>query len=131
MFCSQCGKEYIDGSKFCPSCGYNLELSSSSKSNESASPILQEDLLSVKSKEKSLAVAGLLNIALVGAGYFYVGKYIWGTILLIAAVMAFIYAPEMLLALFVLATIGSIYAAHRHNKKLMENLLNSNKKNKT
>ena len=127
MFCSQCGKEYLDGTKFCPSCGYNLDTGNAA-SIEKANGNFQEDLLSVKSKEKSLAVAGLLNIALIGAGYFYVGKYIWGTILLTAAVMAFIYAPEMLMALFILATIGSIYAAHRHNKKLLANLLNSNKK---
>lgn len=130
MFCSQCGKEIVDGAKFCPSCGCNLD-SANASSCEKKNSIFQEDLLSVKSKEKSLAVAGLINIALIGAGYFYVGKYIWGTILLIAAILSFIYAPEMLLALFILATIGSIYAAHRHNKKLLENLLNSNKKNKT
>ena len=130
MFCSQCGKEIVDGAKFCPSCGCNLE-SANDSSCEKTGSNFREDLLSVKSKEKSLAVAGLINIALIGAGYFYVGKYIWGTILLIAAILSFIYAPEMLLALFVLATIGSIYAAHRHNKKLLENLLNSNKRNKT
>lgn len=130
MFCSQCGKELLDGVKFCPSCGYNLD-SANASSNEKGNSNFQEDLVSVKSKEKSLAVAGLINIVLIGAGYFYVGKYIWGTILLIAAILSFIYAPEMLLALFVLATIGSIYAAHRHNKKMLENLLNSNKKNKT
>ena len=130
MFCSQCGKEYIDGVKFCPFCGYNLD-SANASSNEKDNSNFQEDLVSIKSKEKSLAVAGLINIVLIGAGYFYVGKYIWGTILLIAVILSFIYAPEMLLALFVLATIGSIYAAHRHNKKMLENLLNSNKKNKT
>lgn len=131
MFCPKCGKEYLDDSKFCSSCGYDLDSSSTSASKEQPSSALQEDLLSVKSKEKSLAVAGLLNIALIGAGYFYVGKYIWGTILLIAAVMAFIYAPEMLPALFVLAIIGSIYAAYRYNKRLLRDLLNSNNKKTT
>ena len=131
MFCPKCGKEYTDGSKFCSSCGYNLDSSSFSDSNEPSSATFQENVLSIKSKEKSLAVAGLLNIVLIGAGYFYVGKYIWGAILLIAAIMAFIYAPEMLLVLFILAVIGSTYAAHRHNKKLIENFLISNKKNKT
>jgi len=130
MFCPKCGKEYLDSSKFCSSCGYNLDSSNTSASKEQPYP-LQEDILSVKSKEKSLAVAGLLNIALIGAGYFYVGKYIWGTILLIAAVMAFIYSPEMLPALFILAIIGSIYAAYRYNKKLLRDLLNSNNKKTT
>lgn len=131
MFCPKCGKEYLDDSKFCSSCGYNLDSSNTSASKEQPSSALQEDILSVKSKEKSLAVAGLLNIALIGAGYFYVGKYIWGTILLIAAVMAFIYSPEMLPALFILAIIGSIYAAYRYNKKLLRDLLNSNNKKTT
>jgi len=131
MFCPKCGKEYLDSSKFCSSCGYNLDSSNTSASKEQPSSALQEDILSVKSKEKSLAVAGLLNIALIGAGYFYVGKYIWGTILLIAAVMAFIYSPEMLPALFILAIIGSIYAAYRYNKKLLRDLLNSNNKKTT
>lgn len=131
MFCPKCGKEYLDDSKYCSSCGYDLDSSSTSASKEQPSSALQEDLLSVKSKEKSLAVAGLLNIALIGAGYFYVGKYIWGTILLIAAVMAFIYAPKMLPALFVLAIIGSIYAAYRYNKRLLRDLLNSNNKKTT
>jgi hypothetical protein len=131
MFCPKCGKEYLDSSKFCSSCGYNLDSSNTSASKEQPSSALQEDILSVKSKEKSLAVAGLLNIALIGAGYFYVGKYIWGTILLIAAVMAFIYSPEMLPALFILAIIGSIYAAYRYNKKILRDLLNSNNKKTT
>ena len=45
--------------------------------------------------------------------------------------MAFIYSPEMLPALFILAIIGSIYAAYRYNKKLLRDLLNSNNKKTT
>ena len=31
MYCSQCGKEIADNSKFCPECGENLSSDSSSK----------------------------------------------------------------------------------------------------
>ena len=32
MFCSQCGKEIADNSKFCPECGENISDDSSKKS---------------------------------------------------------------------------------------------------
>ena len=86
---------------------------------------MQLDLLEVKAKEKSLAVAGLINVLLVGAGYFYVGKYVWGTIIVISAVLAVIYAPEAILGLEVLSICGSIYAAHKYNKTLLEDALKS------
>lgn len=124
MFCSQCGKEYQEGSKFCPSCGFNLEAKPIVQNNNLQNS-MQLDLLEVKAKEKSLAVAGLINVLLVGAGYFYVGKYVWGTIIVISAVLAVIYAPEAILGLEVLSICGSIYAAHKYNKTLLEDALKS------
>lgn len=124
MFCSQCGKEYQDGSKFCPSCGFNLETKMTTQNNNQQNS-MQIDLLEVRAKEKSLAIAGLINILLVGAGYFYVGKYIWGTIIIISAILAVIYAPEAILGLEVLSICGSIYAAHKYNQSLLEDVLRS------
>ena len=86
---------------------------------------MQMDLLEVKAKEKSLAIAGLINILLVGAGYFYVGKYVWGTIIVISAILAIMYAPEAILGLEILSICGSIYAAHKYNKALLEEVLKS------
>ena len=57
------------------------------------------------------------------------GRVFWKIIVMttiVGVILSFIYAPEMMLALFILATIGSIYAAHRHNKKLFHDLLKSN-----
>ena len=124
MFCSQCGKEYQDGSKFCPSCGFNLEAKTITQNNNQQNS-MQMDLLEVKAKEKSLAIAGLINILLVGAGYFYVGKYVWGTIIVISAILAIMYAPEAILGLEILSICGSIYAAHKYNKALLEEVLKS------
>ena len=124
MFCSQCGKEYQDGSKFCPSCGFNLEAKTITQNNNQQNS-MQMDLLEVKAKEKSLAIAGLINILLVGAGYFYVGKYVWGTIIVISAILAIMYAPEAILGLEILSNCGSKYAAQKYNKALLEEVLKS------
>lgn len=122
MFCPKCGKEYLDDAKFCSSCGCSLDTTVSSRSTEKS---FQEKVLTIKSKEKSLAVAGLVNILVAGAGYFYVGKYIWGIIFLIGTVLSFIYAPEMYLALWIFSILGSIYAAYRFNKDLITKMLES------
>lgn len=127
MFCSQCGKEYQDGSRFCSSCGFNLESGKTVQHNNNLQNSMQADFLEIKAKEKSLAIAGLVNILLIGAGYFYVEKYAWGTIIFIGAVLAVLYAPEALLGLWALSICGSIYAAHKYNKKSWGDLLNSKK----
>jgi hypothetical protein len=89
---------------------------------------MQVDFLEIKVKEKSLAIAGLVNILLIGAGYFYVEKYAWGMIIMISAVLAVVYAPEALFGLWTLSICGSIYAAHKYNKTLLENALKSKEK---
>ena len=73
MFCSNCGKEIPDGSKFCPLCGKNLTGgTNTSPSNEvtvSSTPAEPER------EGKSKMAAGLLGIFLGGLGIhnFYMG----------------------------------------------------------
>ena len=73
MFCSNCGKEIPDGSKFCPLCGGNLTRATNISVNNQAT--VNGASMEVKREGKSKMAAGLLGIFLgaLGIHNFYMG----------------------------------------------------------
>lgn len=90
---------------------------------------MQNELLQIEVKKKSLAVAGLFNVLIPGAGYYYVQKPVWGTIFVIATILAFIYSPASVTALYIISIIGSVFYGYKYNKELLQNAIEPKEKN--
>lgn len=125
MYCKNCGTQLEDSAKFCISCG--TPQTDAANINTSIS---QEDiLLEVELKEKNLWIAAGANLLFPGIGYFYAGSIGWGIIIIIAFIGA-IYVGDAapISGLYLLSILGSVYQAYRFNKKVLEETLNSSRK---
>lgn len=124
MYCKNCGKQIEDTAKFCGSCGTPQDYSDNINTS-----ISQEDLLlEVELKEKNLWIAAGANLLFPGIGYFYAGSIGWGIIIIIAFIGA-IYVGDAapISGLYLLSILGSVYQAHRFNKKVIEETLKSSR----
>lgn len=124
MYCKNCGKQIEDTAKFCGSCGTPQDYSDNINTS-----ISQEDLLlEVELKEKNLWIAAGANLLFPGIGYFYAGSIGWGIIIIIAFIGAiYIGDAAPISGLYLLSILGSVYQAHRFNKKVLEDTLKSSR----
>jgi TM2 domain-containing membrane protein YozV len=86
MYCPRCGSQIPDGSKFCPSCGNNLEGTPPPVYPGVPSygqPVPQPNPAAYYQR-KSEGIALILAILLPGVGHIYAGKVTKGIILLVA-----------------------------------------------
>lgn len=89
MFCSKCGKEIPDGSKFCPYCGAKLSLAGEPEESQVQSVLseeerkkraYEEELLRAKAQQaarvgtKSPGAAAVLSFLFTGLGQIYNGQ---------------------------------------------------------
>lgn len=73
MFCSRCGKQIEDGSKFCQYCGSAQEI----KEYDSSEKVTHSPVLV---KEKRGIVFGMSVVDLIIAGLYVVAVFLWGNI---------------------------------------------------
>ena len=101
-FCSNCGKETQEGSRFCKHCGATTAAAGTSMPAPppprpvytAAQQVYQEPL-------KNEGIAALASVILPGAGQIYVGKVKKGIILLVGAVVCSLIATMLGWILFV------------------------------
>lgn len=77
VFCTNCGKENEDGSKFCFYCGKKFSLAEYVKGKRTERmEVFESDKPNLKTQEhKSPWAAGLLNLIIAGLGLVYVKEY--------------------------------------------------------
>lgn len=61
-FCPNCGKEIINGNKFCPECGFNIETNEASTASGSSASTIQAPEPAKKPKKKRTRLIVLLSI---------------------------------------------------------------------
>ena len=68
MFCKNCGKELVEGTKFCDGCGTPIEAASTQTANPNQKP-----------KNKSKKIGGIIMTALGGLSVFgsFANDYYW------------------------------------------------------
>lgn len=77
MFCSFCGKENVDGARFCSHCGRPLNFEENSESVQVQVPPVRRQAVSASAggtKSKVTAVLLCLFLGEVGAHKFYLGE---------------------------------------------------------
>ena len=124
MYCKNCGTQLDDSAKFCGSCG----TPQTDIINDNVSISHEDILLDVELKKKNLLIAAGANLLFPGIGYFYAGSIVWGIIIIIAFIGA-IYVGDAapISGLYLLSILGSVYQAHRFNKKVLEDTLKSSR----
>ncbi|NLL94382.1 MAG: zinc ribbon domain-containing protein [Thermoplasmatales archaeon] len=108
MYCQKCGKEIVDGVRFCAACG-------AEQTQGYASP-------RVVYTEKSAGIAILLGLILVGAGQMYVGKIgrgiaflLIGLILYPAFIVPLFFMPSttgLLVGIAIISLVAVVYAIY-------------------
>ncbi len=120
MFCSNCGKEIADGSRFCPECGtqFNAPTSSTNKSqvtNEGTRDQVQStDLVYPKNPPTSPHIAWL-SIIWPGIPVLIHGQVLKGIVLMVVSMISLV-LPIITLVIIIASTIdaykvGNVLAA--------------------
>lgn len=112
-YCSSCGKETVEGIKFCPSCGKPVL-------SEAPSPI-QSQVVQTQTQIKSPGIAALLSFIISGAGQIYngqLGKGIVAFIVTTLTMIAGIMGNLTFMVISVIWWIAWIYDAYTEAQKI-------------
>lgn len=121
IFCRGCGKEIHEAAETCPHCGAPQVATNNSNQISGDAKLM----LLIESKKKSGWIAALLNWFLPGVGYMYCGRVVLGIFALLFTIgVAVVTYGVGLLVIIPLLIIDGFLAANRHNKKLLEELVN-------
>lgn len=114
-YCSSCGKEIVEGMKFCPSCG--------GKTVVYDAPIpVQSQIVQTPAKIKDPGIAVVLSFFIPGVGHIYVGKIGEGIFFLVSGIVTtivgFIYPSYWVvyLIIWVLAMYNAYAWAEKINR---------------
>ncbi len=117
-YCSSCGKETVEGIKFCPSCGKPVL-------SEAPSPI-QSQVVQTQTQIKSPGIAALLSFLISGAGQIYNGQVGTGIFCFICVTLLFFmglwaigsFNSFVIMAIAVVLWIFLIYDAYTTAQKI-------------
>lgn len=123
MYCSNCGVEIPDGSKFCPERGASV---AGGAPRQSSGPIDSSAALLFNKKSEALAL--ILSLLIPGLGQIYNGQTAKGVVMVVAAIIVAIIGVMLIIPLivYIVLWIYGMYDAYTTAKEYNRYLLDHN-----
>lgn len=105
VFCTKCGKQNIEGAKYCEDCG---ELINRPRKVITTTKKVRKGDIKQENKRKDPWVAVLINLLIAGLGMVYLGRYAKAVLSFIMVWIAGVISVLVFNNVFILAIVGYI-----------------------